>query len=46
MIVEHCILLIMNVERGAQPVDVPQAMERVQADFGEGMDDDEVQDIL
>ena len=31
MIVEHCILLILNVEleQGAQPVPVPQAMDRV-----------------
>lgn len=42
----NTVLLIMNVECGAQPVAVPQAMERVQVDDGEAMDDDEVQDIL
>ena len=36
----------MNIEQGAQPLAVAQAMERVQADYGEAMDDDEVQDIL
>ena len=43
MIVEHCILLIMNVEleQGAQPVPVPQAMDRVHPDDGEGMDNDD-----
>ena len=45
-----CILLILNVEleQGAQPAAVPQAMERVQADYGDGTDDDidEIQGIL
>ena len=44
----NTVLLIMNVhvEFSAQSLAVAQAMERVQADDGEGMDDNEVQDIL